>query len=341
MSYTLSLVRPLRRAADKLAPSNDALVSIHADFLSLCLEAKCYRHASEWVRQRRRTIVQGVGLTATDVHLIYHYSALVMIGVKDFHHALQCCRLALAVPAPSPGPFLSVALSTFKLFVLLNLLESGKSPPPLKFSSYLPSRMRKMASEYMELAMSFEKIDRSATEQIFESNRIAFEKQGNLGLVKQVMSDLSRRSIIRMTNSFISMKTADLARRAGLQDEAEAKSVLLNMIRDGKIAASMDERTGMVSLMESDSLDETKILEMMSSENINDSLRIVRGVEAFRERLECDPVYIKKELSDQHGKRSVRGHTSYAAGPSGSLAEMEPEYICNGSAAEDGRDLRS
>lgn len=311
----LSLIHTLREAADKLSPAPDVLNPVQTDFLAVCLEAKCYKLAATWIRNNRRLQVdpKATALTGTDVHVFYHYSALTFIGVKDYRAAIQCCRLALAVPAPSPGYFFEVSTCTFKLYILLNLLVFGTVPPGLKFSSYQISRLRKNASEYMELAHAYERRDRKRVEQVFISSREYFEKQGHLGLVKQVLAALSKELIARLTNSFVTMKISDVAWRGGLPNETAAHAILIDMIRDGKINASIDDRKSIVRFMDNDVADENAIARNLSSGYMNDCVNIVQRVESFREEMESDPNYLMKEVTQaQHGRRGA--HSALTAG---------------------------
>lgn len=302
----LSLIPPLREAVAKSAPAADFLVPLQADFLAVCLEGRCYSLAASWIRQHRRlrVDVNATALTGTDVHLIHHYSAMIFIGVKDFKAALQCCRLALSVPSPSAGSFQEAVVSTFKLFVLLSLLVAGRAPSSLKFSSHPFPRLRKSASEYMELAYAFEKRDARQMQQILESNRELFDVQGTLGLAKQVVAALSRQLIIRLTKLFVTMKIEDVAIRAGLRNTEEAHAIILDMIKSNKISASIDDRKGVVRLMDNDISDEESIARDLSTEYMNDCVNIVQRIDSFRESLESDPNYLLKEFSAPQSKRT-------------------------------------
>lgn len=329
----LSLIRPLREAAEKLAPAPHFLVPTQADFLATCLQAKCYRLAARWIRQHRRLQldVNKTAITASDVHLIYHYSALVFIGVKDYRAALQSCRLALSVPAPAPGSFFNVAVATYKVFILLHLLVTGKSPPPLKFSSYQSSRMRKVASEYVELAHAYENNDREQTRKILESNRDHFDKQSHLGLVKQVSNALTKQLIVRLTNSFVTMKMEDVASRAGLSSPQEAQTVILEMIQHDKIHASIDDRKGVVHLMDNDVKENGSLPPNISNSYMNDCLSILQRIEVFREKLKSDPVYVMKELTAQQNRRSSGNSGGASASKSaGGLGTIEAEFFSYG-----------
>lgn len=314
----LSLVQPLREAAAKLSTAPDVLNPVQTDFLAVCLEAKCYRHAASWIRAHRRlqVDVESTAIVGTDVHLFYYYAALIFTGTKDFRTAHQCCRLALSVPVFNSSPFFEVAVMTFKLYILLSLLVFGKAPQPLKYSSYPSARMRKSASEYVELAYAFENRDIKELKQVFESNRALFEHHGYLGLVKQVVISLSKELILRLTNSFVTMRVVDVGRRAGLRDEAAAHAMLVDMIRSKKINASIDDRKGVVRFMDNDVADEDAISRNLSSGYMNDCVNIVQRVEAFRESMENDPAYLAKELTQQstQGRRGTSRPISISQG---------------------------
>lgn len=320
----MSLINPLETACNKLAPTSDALVPIHADYLALCLEAKLYKLASRWLAQKRRAIHTETTITATDVHLIHHYSAMVLIGTKNFRLALQSCRLALAVPAPSPGPFFQAALSTYKLYILLHLLVLGAPPPPLKFSSYQPARMRKDASEYLELAYAFERMHVEKIHQLFESNKQLYLKHNNLGLVKQVIVELSKRLIIRLSKSFVTISLSDLARRASLQDE-EATRIILELIHQNRLAATIDDQTGIIKLLDDDAIEEARIVKHLSPHHINHCLDIVKRIDQFREKLQFDPAYIKRELAAHQKKRP--GPSFGGAGGTRLPPDLDSEFM--------------
>ncbi|KAI0567554.1 Proteasome component [Gracilaria domingensis] len=315
VSGALALIRPLRLAADKLAPSPDCIVPIHADFLAVCLQAKCYRMAAAWLRERRRLRIDPVtAVQASDVHLMYHYAAVVFIGVKDYPAALQCCRLALAVPAPTPGPFFHVALGTFKYYMLLHLLVSGRAPQPFKFSSYQLSRLRNLTSEYAELAVAYERMDRMQTQQVFESNRHTFEKHGNLGVVKQVMRTLTDALIERLTNSFVTMKIENVATRLGYSDEQEVHDVIVRMIEEGKICARIDDRKHVVRLVDDSGRVDDGLFAQVSGGLMQQSLQVLQRVDEFREKLQSDPAYVGKMMSNRSQRRGMGASSSTKRG---------------------------
>ncbi len=313
IQHALSLVIPLREAAAKLAPTDDHLVPLHADFLAICIEAKSYGIAAQWARRKRLQIERGGNaLEASDVLLTYYYSAVAFTGVKEFRLALHCARIALAVPASSAGKMHDSAIATYKKFILLNILVNGGPPAPLKFSSYNASRVRNVALEYTELAVACDKRKLSDVKDVYELHRISFERDSNLGLVKQVVKSLARKVIKRLTTSFVTMRIEDVATRAGLSSREEAEQVLLEMIGDGSIRATLDAKDGVVRLVDEDDTEEfarlqehPEALDSMN-ERMQRCIESMRRLQLFRDSLISDPIYAKKEANSRRQRGGGR-----------------------------------
>lgn len=330
-SRALSLVQTMRLASDKLCVEADELVPTHADFLALCLHAKYYRVAADWIRRQRRLYVDPFRskLQGSDVHLIYHYSTLVLIGVKDFRGALQTSRLAFAVPVSSPGTFFSVATQTYRLFILLHVLATGKNPATLKFMSYQGSSLRKAASEYIELASAYEKYDMEKMRQLIESNRDAYKKHGNFGIVKQLFESFLKRLVSRLSDCYVTMTLNDVADKVGLNSEENAHRLLMEMIESRQLSALIDERTKVVKLIDRDALDEEHLTTQISSSSMTQCLEIISRLQNFREEVECDPDYIKKDLAGHNQRKQGSANLGSFAVGSASLgvAEIEAESM--------------
>lgn len=329
----LSLGQTLRVASDKLCSETDELVPIHADFLALCLHAKYYRVAANWIRRQRRFYVDPFRskLQATDVHLIYHYSTLVLIGIKDYRGALQTCRLAFAVSAPSPGIFFTVATQTYRLYILLHAFVTGKAPTTLKFMSYQGGSMRKVASEYIELACAYEKHDMEKMRQLIESNRESFAKHGHLGIVKQLLDSFLKRLVSRLSDCYVTMTLGEIAEKVGLNSEEDAHRLLLEMIESNQLSALIDERSKVVQLIDRDARDEEHLTTQMSSSSMTHCLEIISRLQRFREDVECDPEYVKKGLAGHNQRKQNPSNPGLFAtastGVSLGVTEIEAESL--------------
>ena len=332
----LSLVSPLRIAADKCAPSSDHLVPLHADFLAVCIHSKMYEYAARWARRRRLQIdVDATAIEASDVVLIFYYSGVVFIAMKEFRVALDNFRIALAVPVNTSGRLNELILSVYKKYVLMNILVHGCSPTQgLKFCTYNSNRLRNTAPEYIELGTAYSKRKLNELQDIEEVHRIQFEKDGNSGLVRQVIKSLPKLIIKRLTDSFVTMRIEDVAVRAGLEDRKKAEKLLLEMISDGSIRGHIDGKDQVVRFVgKNESVDgqegevyQTPQALLAMNDNMQRCISALRRIQLFRDSLLVDTTYIRKE----HQMR--RQKTNSSREPVGSYmptddAEMEaPDF---------------
>jgi len=79
-----------------------------------------------------------------------------------------------------------------------------------------------------------------------------FKKDKNFGLVKQCLRALSKTNIQKLTAIYLSMSLHDIAKTAKLATTTEAERVLMSMVEDGDLRATIDQANGIVSFMEVD-----------------------------------------------------------------------------------------
>lgn len=71
-----------------------------------------------------------------------------------------------------------------------------------------------------------------------------------MGLVKQVLASLPMRTIQRLTQTYITLSLADIAKAAGLSGPQEAEAVILRMVACHQVFARINDRDGMVTFMQ-------------------------------------------------------------------------------------------
>jgi len=71
-----------------------------------------------------------------------------------------------------------------------------------------------------------------------------------MGLAKQVLASLTKKNIQRLTKTFITLSLSDVASRVQLNGPADAETLILNMIEDGEIFATINQKDGMVVFKE-------------------------------------------------------------------------------------------
>lgn len=347
MQQALSLILPIREAAAKISlacPNNsdttnddgngddnngntddrqqneiqqhESLVPLHADFLAVCIEAKCYDIAARWLTKLSPKVSpDDSGVDASDVLLVYYYSGIVHIALKNFPEALSYLRIALAVPvAPASGRVHELIVVAYKKYVLVHILVHGTVPGALKFCSYNTNRLRCAATEYFELGTAYSKRKYTELRDVENVNRSHFENDNNGGLVKQIVKSLPKLIVKKLTMSFVTMKIEDVALRTGIEKKEEAEKLLVEMISSGCIRGSIDAKEGVVRLIDEEydggdgggdrcGAESVEGLKKMG-DNMERCLAALRRIQLLRDTLLMDSTYIRKEENLRRQKNS-------------------------------------
>ncbi len=83
--------------------------------------------------------------------------------------------------------------------------------------------------------------------QAVERNAQVFAADGNTGLVERVVASRTQTDIKRLTKTFLTLSTSELATRVGLPSAFEAEQMVVGMIEDGSINARISQKDGKFS----------------------------------------------------------------------------------------------
>ncbi|KAK9674315.1 hypothetical protein RND81_12G225500 [Saponaria officinalis] len=281
-------VAPMLTAIQKLRPSSEHLTTLHPDFLLLCIMAKCYK--------------SGLSLLKDDVFEVYHpkdlflycyYGGVIYIGLKDFGKALD---LLLNVVTAPMSTLSAIAVEAYKKYILVSLIHNGQlsSHFPKYTSSVAQRSLKNFSQVYLELATSYSNGNIAELQAYVEANKQKFEADNNLGLVKQVVSSIYKRNIQRLTQTYLTLSLEDIANSVQLNSPKEAEMHVLQMIQDGQIYATINQKDGMVQFLEDP--EQYKTCEMI--EHIDSSIQRIMGLSrklsAVDEQISCDPMYLAK-----------------------------------------------
>ncbi|KAG0729014.1 COP9 signalosome complex subunit 3 [Chionoecetes opilio] len=124
----------------------------------------------------------------------------------------------------------------------------GKIP---KYASLVVTRFIKPLSQvYWDLGQAFATNCPDKVCGVINKNQETFTGDQNMGLVKQCLSALYKKNIQRLTRTFLTLSLGDVANRVQLATPQEAQKYILNMIDDGEIHASINQRDGMVVFLD-------------------------------------------------------------------------------------------
>ncbi|CAK9176113.1 unnamed protein product, partial [Ilex paraguariensis] len=165
---------------------------------------------------------------------------------------------------------------------------------PKYTSSVAQRNLKNICQPYLELANSYSTGKISELETFVQTNTEKFEIDNNLGLVKQVVSSMYKRNIQRLTQTYLTLSLQDIANTVQLNSPKEAEMHVLQMIQDGEIYATINQKDGMVRFLEDP--EQYKSCEMI--EHIDSSIQRVMSLSkkltAMDELLSSDPLYLAK-----------------------------------------------
>ncbi|KAL1314684.1 COP9 signalosome complex subunit 3 [Arachis ipaensis] len=281
---------PLLTAARKLQLSTEHLTPLHSDFLMLCVLAKCYKTGLSILEDDIFEVDQ-----PRDLFLYCYYGGMICIGLKRFQKALDLLHNVVTAPMSTLN---AIAVEAYKKYILVSLIHHGQwqlSTSLPKYASSVAQRsLKNFCQPYIELASSYGTEKIAELEAYVQTNTEKFENDNNLGLVKQVVLSMYKRNIQRLTQTYLTLSLQDIANTVQLNSPKEAEMHVLQMIQDGEIYATINQRDGMVRFLEDP--EQYKTCEMI--ENIDSSIQRImalsRKLSAMDEQISCDQLYLSK-----------------------------------------------
>ncbi|KAJ1695924.1 hypothetical protein LUZ63_012622 [Rhynchospora breviuscula] len=278
---------PFRSAVHKLQNSSEQLTTLHSDFLLLCLLAKCYKPSLSVLEN---DIFEAEN--PKDLFLFYYYGGMIYIGLKRFSKALECLHNVFTSPMPNLN---AIAIEAYKKYILVSLIHSGQVPPFPKYTSATAQRnLKNYAQAYLDLTTVYATGKHSEIEACIQQHIEKFQSDNNLGLVKQVLSSLSKRNIQRLTQTYLTLSLQDISNSVQLNGSKEAELHVLHMIQDGEIHATINQKDGMVIFHEDP--EEYKTCQMVNQMDLSIQrlMSLSKKLTAIDEHISCDPAYLTK-----------------------------------------------
>ena len=140
--------------------------------------------------------------------------------------------------------------------------DAARSP---KYTALVLQRhVKDGISPYVEFAEAFNSKKLSELRASLAKHIETFERDHNLGLAKQCLQALIRRTIHRLTQTYLTLSLEHIAVGAELSGADEAERYITSMVSRGEISAAIDEAKGMVHFTERDErYDSSAALAMM------------------------------------------------------------------------------
>jgi len=169
---------------------------------------------------------------------------MVYCGLKKFPKALEFFQMALTCPSKVLS---AIQVEAYKKYVCCSLIATGEvAPLPAKLMSPVVARsVVRLAGHYEAYARAY-KLGTEAYLKALPEHLEAFKKDRNWGLIKQANEAFARRSISRLTATYVTLSIADITRDCNLRGVKECERILVSMIEDGSLFAQINQKDGMV-----------------------------------------------------------------------------------------------
>ncbi|XP_073144959.1 COP9 signalosome complex subunit 3 [Henckelia pumila] len=286
-------VAPMLKALRKLQSSSEHLTTLHPDYLLLCLLSKFYKSGLSVLYDDIFEVEQ-----PRDLLLYCYYGGIICIGQKQFLKALELLHNVVTAPMSIIS---AIAVEAYKKYILVSLVHLGQFSTsfPKYTSSAAQRNLKNFSQPYLELVSSYSTGKISELETFVQANKDKFECDKNLGLVKQVVSSMYKRNIQRLTQTYLTLSLQDIANTVQLNSPKEAEMHVLQMIQDGEIYATINQKDGMVRFLEDP--EQYRTCEMIDriDSSIRRAMTLSKKLTTMNELMSCDLSYLGKVGKEQ------------------------------------------
>lgn len=223
---------------------SNLLTTVHSDLLQLCLASKNFTLGLDLISNDILDILKPQNSNFDSKYLLsyFYYAGCIYGAVKQFDSALFYLEQALTVPA---SVLSQIMIESYKKFILISLISKGKLPTLPKYTSRIViNQIKPICAIYHELASAFTNFDLDKLNSLVQKYHDVFQQDKNLGLVKQLQQSFYKKNIQKLTKTFITLSLADMAHKVKLPSAKEAEYYMLNMIKDGEIFATINQKDG-------------------------------------------------------------------------------------------------
>ncbi|XP_075224412.1 COP9 signalosome subunit 3 isoform X2 [Lycorma delicatula] len=296
----------LRRAIRKIQLSDSQLTSIHADLCRLCILAKCFKPALEFLNTDITNICkEGSQFDAKYFLLYYYYGGIIYTALKNFDRALYFFEVVITTPALAVS---HIMLEAYKKYILVSLILQGKVGNVPKYTSQVVGRFIKPLSQaYHDLATVYSTNNSDEVRNVVSKYQETFTRDCNMGLTKQVVASLYKKNIQRLTKTFLTLSLSDVASRVQLSGPGEAEKYILNMIEEGEIFATINQKDGMVIFHDDpEKYNSPDMLQRLEYE-MSMCTELDRRIQAMEEEILVNPQFVKKSSGPQEDDLPAQG----------------------------------
>lgn len=292
-------IRPLQHAIHRIG-CRDHLTPQHASLAFACVLSKTYKTALPMLDGFVYQIDPSMtGVRSEDTRLYFYYGALCYIAVKRWDKAIEFFETVISAPATTTS---AIMVEAYKKYVLVCLIAKGDVPSlPRTTAQNVLRVVKQLSGPYEELSTaystrSFEDLGKCA-----DNHASAFIRDGNMGLVGQVMNAMHNYNIKRLTKTYLTLSLDNVVENVALKDKAEAERRILRLVEDGQLVAAINQKESYVSFQEKDGENVSPQMVNFLDTQIKNTITIHQKVTGLDRQIEGSDKYVQKLLQAEKG----------------------------------------
>lgn len=289
-------IRLLVNGINKIQLFPAQLTSIHADLCQLCLLSKNMTTALPFLDVEINDISkEGGHFDAKDFLLYYYYGGMIYTALKNNERALYFYEIAITTPSLAVS---HVMLEAYKKYILVALIVHGKVPNLPKYTSPVVGRyIKPLCQPYHDLAASYTTNNPSDLRATVNKHQETFNRDSNMGLVKQCITSLYKKNIQRLTKTFLTLSLTDMANRVQLSGPKEAEKYVLHMIEDGEIFATINQKDGMVRFHDNPEQYKSASMLQQLDKELQKCIQLDEKLKEMDREIAVNPQFVQKSSS--------------------------------------------
>jgi len=289
---SIRAITPLKTAINKIG-SGEHITPQHQMFVLACITAKCYKAAIPILERFVYKIgPETTGVESVDTRLYFYYGGICFVGMKKYPNALQFFEAVISAPAVVLS---AVMFEAYKKYILVSLILRGEVPNLPRYShTSLVRVFKQMYPAYDEFTNSFATRSVEDLHKVAENHAEHFNKDGNLGLVKQAIQALYRQNIQRLTKTYITLSLQNITEQTSLSNVTETERRVFNMIQHGQVFATINQKDGMVEFLENpEKYNNSQTLKYLDRQ-IHQTITLTNVVTKIDEEIGLEDKYLHK-----------------------------------------------
>jgi len=246
------------------------------------------------------------GVRSEDTRLYFYYGALCYIAVKKWNKAIEFFETVISAPATTTS---AVMVEAYRKYVLVCLIAKGEVPGlPRTTAPSVTRIIKQLSPAYEELATAYSTRSHEDLGKCADNHASVFIRDGNMGLVGQVMNAMHNQNIKRLTKTYLTLSLDNIVETVGLKDRAEVERRVLRLVEEGQLFASINQKESYVAFQEKDGEYVSPEMVAFLDRQIKNTVTVSSKVTGLDRQIEGSDKYVTKMLQGEKGGGLMMGN---------------------------------